>query len=114
MQFTQLESLSKIVSPISQIIPTTIKETVLLRTFGFLKVPLLCFVSPSVVELSDQRCVIRIPLNRRTKNHLNSMYFGALSVGADCAGGLMAVRFIREMGNKISLIFKDCHSEFLK
>lgn len=94
--------------------PTYFKETALLRAFGFFKIPMLFFVSPTVVELSDLRCIIRVPLNRRTKNHLNSMYFGALSVGADCAGGLLAMRFIRDQGNKVSLIFKDFHAEFLK
>lgn len=110
----QLESLSKMVRPIAQVIPEKVRETVLLRAFGFLKIPMLYFVSPTVVELTDKRCVVKVPLSRKTKNHLNSMYFGALSVGADCAGGLIAMRFIQEEGNKISLIFKDFHAEFLK
>lgn len=95
-------------------LPLGIRETFYLRAFGFFKVPLLYFTKPTVVELTDQRCVIKIPLNRRTKNHLDSMYFGALSVGADCAGGLMAMSQIRAKGNQVSLVFKDFQAQFLK
>jgi acyl-coenzyme A thioesterase PaaI-like protein len=99
---------------LSQALPAKVRETFLLRAFGFLKIPVLFFVSPSVVEMTDERCVVKIPLNRRTKNHLKSMYFGVLAAGADCAGGLVAMRMIQEGGNQVSLIFKDFHAEFLK
>src|SRR5688572_8350331 len=109
------ESLQKFISgPVIQAIPEKLRETAFLRAFGFLKVPVLFFISPSVVEANDQRCVVKVPLNRRTKNHLRSMYFGALAAGADAAGGLIAMRLIQEEGNKVSLIFKDFHAEFLK
>src|SRR4051794_12547209 len=58
-----------------------VREKFYLRAFGFFKVPLIFYVAPSIVELSDRRCVIRVPLNRRTRNHLGSMYFGTLAVG---------------------------------
>ncbi len=109
-----LEALSKIVGPIAQIIPSKIRETVVLRTFGFLKVPMLFYVGPVVQEMTDHHCVVKVPLTRRTKNHLNSMYFGALAVGAECAGGVIAMRYIQETGSKVSLIFKDFQAEFLK
>ena len=96
-------------------LPSSFKDTFLLRAFGFLKIPMLYFISPSVVELTDEKCVIKVPLTRRSRNHLRSMYFGALSVGADCAGGLIAMRLIETEGKgKVSLIFKDFHAEFLK
>jgi acyl-coenzyme A thioesterase PaaI-like protein len=91
-----------------------LRDTFYLRAFSFLKIPVLFFVSPSVVELNDHRCVIRIPLNRRTKNHLNSMYFGVLAAGADAAGGLNAMRMIQREQSKVSLIFKDFEAHFLK
>lgn len=91
------------------------RETAKLRLFGLLKVPLLLFVSPSVRELSDSRCVVRIPLNRLTRNHLNSMYFGTLACGADCAGGLLAMHHIEKQApGKVSLVFKDFQAKFLK
>jgi len=75
---------------------------------------MLFFISPSVVEMTDEKCVIKVPLTRRTKNHLNSMYFGALAAGADCAGGLMAMRLIQSKGKGVALIFKNFQAEFLK
>lgn len=91
-----------------------IQNTFYLRTFGFFKIPLLFFLSPTVVELSENRCEIKIPLTYRSKNHLGGMYFGALSAGADCAGGMIAMQAIEASGKKISLVFKDFHAEFLK
>ena len=101
--------------PILGVLPEKTKETLLLRGFGFLKIPMLFFISPSVVELNDEKCVVKVPLNRRTKNHLRSMYFGVLAAGADCAGGLIAMRLIQtEAKGKVSLVFKDFHADFLK
>jgi acyl-coenzyme A thioesterase PaaI-like protein len=100
---------------LTDFLPDNLRETFFLRAFGFLKIPMLHFVRPSVVELTDDRCVVKIPFNRRTKNHLNSMYFAALAAGADCAGGLIAMRLIqKDQDGKMSLIFKDFKAEFLK
>jgi hypothetical protein len=91
-----------------------IRETLFLRAFSFFKIPLIFFLSPRVLELDDKRTEIKIPLSNRAKNHLRSMYFGALCVGADCAGGLLAMKLIRESGQKVSLIFKDFKAAFHK
>jgi acyl-coenzyme A thioesterase PaaI-like protein len=91
-----------------------LKETALLRAFGLFKIPLVFYCSPRVLELGDEVTEISIPLNYRTKNHLGSMYFGALAIGADVAGGLLAMRRIQETGNRVGLVFKDFRAEFLK
>lgn len=93
---------------------TLVKETLKLRAFGFLKIPLIFFCSPRLVEMSDDAIEMVIPLNYRTKNHLGSMYFGAMGIGADVAGGLIAMRLIQKTGNQVSLVFKDFRAEFLK
>ena len=92
----------------------SLKHTLRLRAFGLLKIPLLFFCRPSVVTINDQEAVIKIPLRRRTKNHLGSMYFGVLAVGADCCGGLLAMHHIDHSGQKVSLQFKDFKADFLK
>lgn len=91
-----------------------LKETLFLNAFSFWKIPLIFFLRPSVIKWTAQRIEIKIPLNRRSKNHLNSMYFGALTIGADCAGGLLAMRLIQESKKDIALVFKDLHADFLK
>ena len=90
------------------------KQTFGMRLFGWLKIPLLASVRPSVVELSETRCVIKVPLRRWSKNHLGSMYFGALAIGADCAGGLLAMDQIKRSGGGVSLVFKAFQAQFLK
>lgn len=82
--------------------------------FGKTKIPILAYCRPKVVEIDDQHCAIRIRLRRRTHNHLKSMYFGVLAIGADLAGGFIAMELIRKRKLKISLVFKDFHAEFLK
>ena len=83
-------------------------------TFGLMRIPLIFFCRPKVVSISDTKLEVKIKLNRRTKNHLNSMYFGVLSVGADVTGGFLAMKLIRNNQSRISLIFKDFHADFLK
>ncbi len=100
------------IKKIYQALPESIRDTALVRTFGLFKVPLLFWISPTVVELSSKRCEVKVPLNRKTKNHLKSMYFGVLAAGADCAGGLAAMKLIIESGENISLAFKDFKAEF--
>ena len=95
-------------------VPKKFQNTMFVRLFGFLKVPLIFWVDPSVVKMDDNECIIKIPLNRRTKNHLNSMYFGVLCTGADIAGGLVAMNEITASKKKIALSFKDFKADFLK
>ncbi len=83
-----------------------------LRVFGFTSIPMMLYVRPSVMEISNQRVVVRIPLRRRTRNHLGSMYFGALSVGADCSVGALAMHLIKQHPEQISLIFRNFSAEF--
>lgn len=90
------------------------KANFFLKTYGLLKIPLLAFVGPKCVELSPNRSVIKIALNRRTRNHLNVMYFGALGVGAELSVAITAVTSIYESGQKIDFIFKDFKMNFLK
>ena len=90
------------------------KQTLLLRAFGLTKIPMLFFLSPTILKLNKKECAVKIGLNYRTKNHLGCMYFGALSAGADCAGGLMGMEAIKRSGKKVDLLFKDFHADFRK
>ena len=96
-------------------VPPKMRNTFLLRTFGLVKIPLLFSVQPTVLELSDERTVVRIKLSRWTRNHWGSMYFGTLAMGADCAVGMMAMHHIwKNKAQKVQLIFKDFRANFLK
>lgn len=90
------------------------KANLYLNLFGFFKVPLIWACRPKILALSDHAVEVRIPMKRRNKNHLNSMYFGVLAVGADVAGGYMAMHKAKQRGSKVSLAFKAVRGEFHK
>jgi hypothetical protein len=91
-----------------------LKETLKVRAFGFLQIPLIWFVNPSVIAVGVDHTEIVISLNRKTRNHLKSMYFGALAIGADLAGGLLFMKLLNESKVKVSFVFKDMSAQFLK
>ena len=90
------------------------KANLYLTMFGMFKVPLIWLCRPKLLALDDKHVELKIPLKRRTKNHLNSMYFGVLAVGADVAGGFLAMSKSQQQGEKISLAFKEVTGNFLK
>lgn len=90
------------------------KETMKVRLWAFFNVPMIWRMKLSVVELSDRRCVMKIPFRWRNKNHLQSMYVGVLCGGADVAGGLIAWRRAQESRKKVVPSFKDLKADFHK
>lgn len=99
---------------IQKLFSVNTRNTIFLRYFALTKIPMLFFTRPSVVEISKTQVVIKMALRRRTKNHLGSMYFGALCAGADCAAGLYAMNLAKKQPERISLIFKNLKAAFLK
>lgn len=86
----------------------------MLFLLGCFKIPLIGFVRPRLVSIDDDTVRVQIKLRRRTKNHLNSMYFGALAVGADIAGGIHAFYFAELADAKVSFAFKGMKADFIK
>lgn len=86
----------------------------MLWLFGFFKIPLIGFVKPKLLELTDKRMVVKIRLRRKTKNHLGSMYFGSLAIGADLAGAFQSFYIADKMKAKLSIVFKNFEASFLK
>ncbi len=64
-----------------------LKATWGLRTFAMTKIPLIAILRPTLLAMDKNQCVVSIPFAWLAKNHLRSMYFGALCIGADAAGG---------------------------
>jgi acyl-coenzyme A thioesterase PaaI-like protein len=94
--------------------PSHLRETLALRFWAWRHIPLIAWIRPSVVAMDGERCVLRVPLTRRTRNHLGSMYFGVLCSGADAAAALLGFRLLAGRERRISVIFKDVRAEFLK
>ena len=90
------------------------KANIFVKMLGLLKIPLMNFCKPKILYIDDHKVIVRISLRRRTKNHVGSMYFGALAVGADLTGGYLALHHTNKIKSKINLLFKDFNAEFLK
>jgi hypothetical protein len=89
--------------------------TAMVRLWALKNVFFLWLASPRVVELTDDRCIVRVPLNWRTRRRdIGAMYLGTLCMGADVAAGLIAFRLVRERRLRVSFVFKDIKGEFLK
>ena len=89
-------------------------ESMKLRMVTWWQIPVICYCRPKIIHLDDESCKLRIPLNWRTRNHVQSMYIGVFTVGADLTGGLLTLRSIRKRKRKVVLIFKDFHAKFFK
>lgn len=94
--------------------PTLLKMRWMLFLLGFFKIRLIGYVRPRLDVLDDNQVCITINLRRRSKNHLNSMYFGAMAVGADLAGAIHGFYFSEKYGVKSSIAFKEMNAKFLK
>jgi len=81
---------------------------------GLLKIPMLSYTGVKLISINDTEAKVKVKLKRRTKNHLNSLYFGALAVGADIAGGIHAFYYAEKMNIKISFAFKSMNAQFIK
>jgi Domain of unknown function (DUF4442) len=90
-------------------------NTLAVRLWALRNVFLLWFVKPSILEINERRCVVRIPLNWRTRrNDIHAMYLGVLCMGADIASGLISFDQMQKRKLNLSIIFKDMKAEFLK
>jgi len=78
------------------------------------KIPMIFRARPRIQRLDREEIQILIPFRRRNRNHVNSMYLGALVVGADLAAGLLAVEVTRGGRGRVTPIFKDIKGEFFR
>lgn len=82
--------------------------------FGNFQVRMIGYLRPKIISIDDQKLVAKIALNRRSRNHLHSMYFGALAVGADVAGGFHGFYLAEKENCNVSLVFKSFRAQFLR
>jgi len=91
------------------------KPTTMVRLWSLQNVFLLWLIRPKIVELTDDRCIVRVPLNWITRRRdIHAMYLGTLCMGADVAAGLISFKIVNERKERVVFIFKDLKAEFLK
>lgn len=87
--------------------------TWLIRLGSLLKVPLLGICFPKVRTLNSQTAEVQLSRWWLTSNHVGSMYFGALAMGAELS---IATRLLHRLYYEkipLSFIFKDASFQFL-
>lgn len=94
-------------------LPMDVRTRILLRA-GLNKIPMMRYIRPKLIELSDARAVVKVNLSRRTKNMYGSMYLGALAVGADCVTGFYPAKFMFETGHRVPPIIKSARANYYK
>src|SRR3954453_17475069 len=91
------------------------KPTTMVRLWSLQNVFLLWLTRLSILELTNDRCVVRVPLNWITRRRdIHAMYLGTLCMGADVAAGLIAFHIVETRRERVSFIFKDIKGSFLK
>jgi hypothetical protein len=91
------------------------KPTTMVRLWSLQNVFLLWLIRPKILELTDNRCIVRVPLNWITRRRdIHAMYLGTLCMGADVAAGLISFKIVNERKERVVFIFKDLKAEFLK
>jgi hypothetical protein len=91
------------------------KETIAtlrLWAFGFWKIPMVFYCRPRFVEISKDKTVLKIKLKRKTQNHVNSMYVGAMVVGAELATLFPVFDAAIRMKKNIPPVVKDLRAEY--
>lgn len=90
------------------------RKTLLLWMFSLVKLPLVFWLKPRIMEVSNQKTITMMKYRHKTKNHVGSMYFGVLCVGAELAPGIMTMHLFEQQKEKFTFLFKDFHAEFFK
>ena len=92
----------------------SLKINTFVRLYTFFKIPLLFLASPKILSFEPAKTILKIPLYFMTKNHLGSMYFGALCMGGEAAVAIQALKTIQDGKVAIDFVFKDFQAQFLK
>lgn len=90
------------------------RDTLQLWLFTFLKIPLIYWLKPRILTLTATDSCLLIRFRHRSKNHVGSMYLGALCVGGELAPGLLTMSLLRKQKSKFTFIIKDFHAQFFK
>lgn len=98
---------------ILNLLPDDLRIKILFR-IGVMSIPMVGYIRPRLVQLSQDKVVVRVNLSRRTKNAYNSLFLGAIAVGADCVAGLFPMKFMFETGHRTIPIMKSAGAEYYK
>ncbi|MEK6553619.1 MAG: DUF4442 domain-containing protein [Bdellovibrionota bacterium] len=114
MDFSLLKN--NLMKTLDKAVTQKLSPTAKLKLFGLAQIPLLFMVNPKVLKVDNESCDLYVPLNYVTQNHLKSMYFGALAIGADAVVAILALNVAEQYKDKATMVpvFKNLTVDFLK
>lgn len=89
------------------------RDTLELWIYGLLRARLILLLTPRVVERTERRVSVRIPLSYRSRNHFGSMQFGALMIGAEMGPGILAIKRAEERGVRVAFLMRRFEARLL-
>jgi len=77
-------------------------------------IPMIDFSQLTIEYLKDDKCIVKMPFIPQNKNHLQSMYFGAILIGTEVAAGILTLYHIKAGNDNSTLVLKDIAGDFLR
>lgn len=94
-------------------LPAGLRTQALFRA-GTASTPLMGYVRPRLVMLTQERIVIRVDVTRRSRNAFGTMFLGAIATAADCAAGAFAMKFMFDTGHQVLPLVKSVDAQCLR
>lgn len=67
-----------------------------------------------IKELTDERCQVTVPYNRKNKNPFQSTFWAVLGMAAEMSSGAMMLQYTHGQKPSVAMLVADCHAEFVK
>ena len=97
---------------LSKVISEAKVDSLLINVWCFINIKLISFVGVRILNADENSVVVRLKLNRRTKNHLNSMYMGAQVIGAEIGPVFYAIKYCELNSLPVNSEYKDVSADF--
>jgi hypothetical protein len=90
------------------------RDTIRLRLFALLHLPMLSKAGPKVCARSDRSVTILLPMRRRNRSFRGALAFGPMMMAAECAAGYLFGEAILRRNAKIGWVITSCEAVFMK
>ncbi|MFN7096333.1 MAG: YiiD C-terminal domain-containing protein [Gammaproteobacteria bacterium] len=77
-------------------------------------VPMIAYSELSIAKIDQEQCIVKMPFIDKNKNHVQSMYLGSLTIGAEVSAGILTFNMIKMMGINSTVVFKESKATFLR
>ena len=92
----------------------TIKHPVKFRLFLLSKLPSAFFSGVRVVDVDENKCLVKVPYKWFSQNPFKSTYFACLSMAAEMSTGVLALAHIYKRQPAVSMLVLKVEGNFTK